>query len=213
MDTKWINRQENAHLIIFFNGWGMDDHVLSRMNHGEFDVLMIYNYTSLNLTLPSLQNYQQVSLIAWSMGVWAATQSSIKCNMAIAINGTPTPMNAITGIDPMIFTATHQHWNENNRLKFNMRVCGGRATWMAQKELFPTRALDDQKKELQAIANHCQKQTNKRQWHKAIIGSGDAIFLPCNQHQAWRGTTPHREISMPHWPFHDFNNWQTILDL
>ena len=213
MLTKWINQQQNTNLILFFNGWGMDERVLTQMDHTGYDVLMIFNYTTTRLSIPPLKGYRSIILIAWSMGVWAAGQCAINCNHAIAINGTPTPMNDSTGIHPLIFTATHQHWDEKNRLKFNMRVAGGRSAWMAQQQLFPRRSLAEQKEESENIGNQCLTNTKPRSWQKTIIGNADAIFLPSNQHQYWDNVVTVKELPIPHWPFQYFTNWQSIIEL
>ena len=213
MNTQWINRQHNPHLILFFNGWGMDANVLSQMDHTGFDVLMVYDYTNLHLEMFPTDDYGQITLVAWSMGVWAAHWSLVKPNLAIAINGTPTPMDAATGINPTVFTITYQNWNEASRQKFNWRVAGGRAAWTDQQHLFPNRTVSDQKLELEAIAANCSHVIKSLTWDKAIIGTADAIFLPVNQHAYWDGLTRTIEVEMPHWPFHHFNNWHSIIAL
>ncbi len=213
MHTLWINHEHNPHLILFFNGWGMDAKVLSSMDHTGFDVLMVYDYTKQELNLPSLPEYQAIILVAWSMGVWAAGWCGAKANQFIAINGTPTPMDAATGINPAVFTATHQGWSEASRQKFNWRVAGGRAAWAVQQHHFPNRTVSNQKLELEAIAANCSQEIKQLTWDKAIIGTADAIFLPVNQHEYWHGQTRTIEVKMPHWPFHHFNNWHSIIAL
>lgn len=213
MHTQWINHEHNPHLILFFNGWGMDANTISQMNHTGFDVLMVYNYTNRELILPPLHQYQSITLVAWSMGVWAAAWCGVTANRHIAINGTPTPMDAATGINPAVFTATHQGWSEASRQKFNWRVAGGRAAWTDQQHLFPNRAVADQKLELEAIATNCSQELKPLKWDRVIIGTADAIFLPANQHAYWDGQTPTLEVEMPHWPFRHFNNWHSIIAL
>ena len=47
MKYKWLNKKNNEELILFFNGWGMDESVVSHINPENFDVIMIYDYNNL----------------------------------------------------------------------------------------------------------------------------------------------------------------------
>ena len=75
MKYKWLNKNSNQKLIIFFNGWGMDENVVKHLNCEDYDVLMFYNYNTLetDFDFKLLNIYPEKNLIAWSMGVMVAT--------------------------------------------------------------------------------------------------------------------------------------------
>ena len=55
-------------LILFFNGLGMDEKTLCNFNHKGFDVCMFYNYNELTSIKDSFKEYDEIYVIAWSMG-------------------------------------------------------------------------------------------------------------------------------------------------
>ena len=49
MKYKWLNKEvNNSKLILFFNGWGMDDNVVKHLDVEDYDVLMFYDYNTLD---------------------------------------------------------------------------------------------------------------------------------------------------------------------
>ena len=72
MKYKWLNKEaKNTKVVIFFNGWGMDENVVSHLNCEDYDVLMFYDYNTLDtdFDFDMLEMYSEKNLIAWSMGV------------------------------------------------------------------------------------------------------------------------------------------------
>ena len=71
MKHKWLNKKNNQKLILFFNGWGMDECVVKHLEPEDYDVLMFYNYNTLetDFDFESLNIYPEKNIIAWSMGV------------------------------------------------------------------------------------------------------------------------------------------------
>ena len=72
MKYKWLNKGvNNSKLILFFNGWGMDENVVKHLDCENYDVLMFYDYNTLNTDFDwdLLDVYPEKNLIAWSMGV------------------------------------------------------------------------------------------------------------------------------------------------
>ena len=65
--------------------------------------MVCYDYRTLDFDASGLEEYREINLIGWSMGVWAASQTvpqlsspgtsgeGIHMANSIAINGTPTP--------------------------------------------------------------------------------------------------------------------------
>lgn len=223
MITRWIQRKGYGNLLIFFNGWGMDggiaDYLQSNISPGfEYDVLHCYNYRSTVLpadVLEAVAGYDQKTLVAWSLGVWAARQAGLEgVDRALAVNGTMTPVNREEGIHPHIFQATLDNYDEENRTRFMRRMCGNSAFFEAFLDVAPLRTADDQKDELASILqNVMQERINSSQswsYTHALIGDRDTIFPPKAQKLAWRGVKCKQVSGMPHFPFFKFGNWQEL---
>ena len=78
----------------------MDEYPFSPLKSNEWNVIMFYDYSDLvpDLDLATIfSEYEEIVLIAWSMGVWAGQQifSSFKDDLqgALAINGTLCPVD------------------------------------------------------------------------------------------------------------------------
>ena len=108
MKYKWLNINQNNKVIVFFNGWGMDESVVHHLDFSDYDVLMFYDYNNLdtNFDFNSLDKYKNKSLIAWSMGVMVATLFNQKYTSATAINGTLKPIDNEFGIPQRIYDLT-----------------------------------------------------------------------------------------------------------
>ena len=120
MKYKWLNLKKNREVIIFFNGWGMDESVMKHLNYGSYDVLMFYDYNTLDtdFDFKSLEKYEKKYLIAWSMGVMTASLFDINYDRKIAINGTLKPIDNNYGIPERIYDLTIRGFNEKGRERF-----------------------------------------------------------------------------------------------
>ena len=126
MKYKWLNKKNNKKLIIFFNGWGMDESIVKHLNPEDFDILMFYDYNNLktDFDFNLLNNYSKKNLIAWSMGVMVATCFSpslvlhLVDGTSTAINGTLKPIDPEFGIHPKIYDLTIKGFNEKGRKRF-----------------------------------------------------------------------------------------------
>jgi biotin synthesis protein BioG len=126
MKKLWINKKNNPDLLLFFNGWGMDEKPFNHLAvDNDLDILMVYDYTTLD-DVKELDAYKTVHLVAWSLGVFAAAKvlAGKKFASAVAINGTLKPIDEGEGIAPAIFQGTIDLWSEASRMKFNRRMCG-----------------------------------------------------------------------------------------
>ena len=47
MKYKWLNKHQNNNIIVFFNGWGMDESVVHHLDFSDYDVVMFYDYNNL----------------------------------------------------------------------------------------------------------------------------------------------------------------------
>jgi len=148
-----------------------------------------------------MQAYSEITLIAWSMGVWAASQimkqhPSLPVSQSIAINGTLYPIHATKGIMPSVFEGTLQGLNEQTLQKFQRRMCGSTAEYKVFQAVAPQRPADELKEELAAIQQqYLSLPPSDFVWQKAIIGKNDRIFPPDNQRLAWKNKVDILEYS------------------
>ncbi|WP_243347931.1 DUF452 family protein [Parabacteroides sp. FAFU027] len=217
MQTHWqINGQRK--LILFFSGWAMDGNPTTHIESHDADVCTCFDYRSLETNdLEKWQLYDEVILVGWSTGVWAAEQVLVDSNSpitrAIAINGTSTTAHDETGIPRAIFQGTYDNLNPQTMQKFQRRMVGSAAAMKEFSAIAPKRDLDEQKEELAAILafDFHANTTSKLKWNKAIIGKNDAIFPVENQLRYWKSRTEIVEMEMPHYPFFEMKDWMVII--
>jgi biotin synthesis protein BioG len=218
MNQLWINKKRNRECILFFNGWGMDENAIAHLDYGLFDLCMFNNFQSIEAFHEDMGDYQNIVLIAWSLGVWAAQQSlsksGLKIQKSIAINGTVCPVDDQFGIPANVFLMTFEGWSESNRIRFNRRMMGGNKNINDYKRFLSNRTANDQKEELQSIYASCNDYCDKViSWDVALIGQNDLIFLPKNQKNWWEGKVKVIENDQPHFPFLSFRAWEELTML
>ncbi|MBN1462509.1 MAG: DUF452 family protein [Paludibacteraceae bacterium] len=217
MKISWLHKNNNTALIVFLNGWGMDEQAVNHLQAGDFDICMLNDFNGVSNIDNLTEGYKDIYLVAWSMGVWAAGNAfspAIKIKKAIAINGTQKPMDDNFGIPVAIFKHTLETWNETNRNKFNMRILGGRANFENLQSVLPIRSMENQQAELQYIKESIEKgETQEIQFDTVLIGNQDLIFSPVNQQNYWQDRSKMVLLDMPHYPFASFNSWKEIIEI
>ena len=221
MKCHWIQQQHTPGLILFFNGWGMDQHPVRHLHADTAnDVLMLNDYRDLDLdenVVAAMDSYSELSVIAWSMGVWAYSlvysQLPQKIRRAIAINGSCRPIHETYGISPDVYQATIDHFSEQGKQKFLKRMCGSRDTFAQFQSCRPQRALCEQEAELIAIQQHSNLQPAVVSYFNyALIARQDRIVPSDSQRRYWEGRTAYTYIDAPHFPFFLWKSWSAILD-
>ena len=225
MKTLWLRKEGSGELILFFNGWGMDHHIAAHLLADSLaagfthDLLVCYDYRLLEPEegfMDSISRYGKVTLIAWSFGVWAASQIELpSLNGAIAINGTLQPVSEDKGITPEVFQATLSTYSEENRNRFNRRMCGSRQALALFESMVPDRTALDQQEELARLQELLQSRslTSSVSWHftHALIGGRDLVFPAQQQYNAWHGVPQTIIAEMAHFPFFHFRTFQELL--
>ena len=201
MKYKWLNKKENTELIIFFNGWGMDEAVIKHLNFENYDVLMFYDYNFLetDFDFSSINNYKK-HLVAWSMGVMTATLFPVSYLSATAVNGTLKPIDKDFGINPKIYDLTIKGFNEKGAEKFIRNM------FDTPTDLNISRSLENQKSELSAIKNY-QSDMNFK-YTKILISNNDKIIPTKNQENYWNKKAA---LKSGHCPFFLFEKWSELL--
>lgn len=203
MKYKWLNINQNNKVIVFFNGWGMDESVVHHLEFSDYDVLMFYDYNNLdtNFDFNSLDKYKNKSLIAWSMGVMVATLFNQKYTSATAINGTLKPIDNEFGIPQRIYDLTIKGFNEKGAQRF---IKGMFNENIKLSQI--SRDIENQKSELSALKNYTANSNFK--YNRIILSDNDKIIPTKNQIAFW-GIEPN--ISSGHCPFMLFKKWEELL--
>jgi hypothetical protein len=217
MQSVWqLNGGEK--LLLFFSGWGMDERPTAHLHGGLYDVYTCFDYRELETNeIERWRSYDQITLVAWSMGVWAAEQVlagiQLPIVQAIAINGTPKPVDDRWGIPRSVAQATLDGLTPDSLHRFYRRMVGGGAGLKAMEQAgrLPAIDLDERKAELAAIIGRAPYPEGRLRWSEAVIGLRDAIFPPENLKNYWQGRAAIREIDAPHDPFERFNTWEEVI--
>lgn len=193
MKQYFIQKKNHCRLVLFFAGWGMDEHPFLDYRPEDSDLLLCYDYRSPKFDFSLLKGYRRIRLIGWSMGVRAAPealqQADLPIEESIAVNGTMTPVDNEKGIPEVIFQGTLEGLDERNLLKFRRRMCGGSEALKAFLEKAPQRGVEELREELCRIGERATALPPPAfRWEKAIVGKADLIFTPGCQQNAWRDT-------------------------
>lgn len=203
MKYKWLIKNNNNDIIIFFNGWGMDENIIKHISSQNIDIVMFYDYCSLSseFNFDILNNYKNRYLIAWSMGVMIATLFDIKPTKSIAINGTLKPIDDKFGIPKRIYDLTIKNLSPDGIQKFikNMFI-------IPNNKYINNREFQNQKDELIAIKSY-NANTNFK-YDKIIISTQDKIIPTKNQSNFWE-IEPN--FHSGHCIFYNIKSWSEIL--
>lgn len=187
-----INPSEhpNKKLLLLFTGWGMDENPFKGYQIPDYDFMVVYDYSSLSFDDTCLKPYEEIIIVAWSMGVWAASQLLQDKNYpvmdSIAINGTHFPVDDRKGIPTRIFAGTLNGLNENTLYKFRRRMCGSGDELKRFLDKAPNRDIENLREELDSIGKlSLNLPSSCFKWSRVYIGNQDKIFPVENQIAGW----------------------------
>lgn len=193
MKCELIHNNESERLILIFAGWSTDPSFYSHIDHRGYDVMVAYDYSDLSFPMDMLDKYHTVCLFAWSLGVMAAAVSLPfnRISLAVAVNGTETPVDDNFGIPVSIFNGTLSTLNERNLKKFRRRMAG--KDYEQLKERFPSIDITLLQNQLSSVRDYDATPATSF-WNRVYISENDAIFPAANQHKAWERHHSHPEI-------------------
>ena len=220
MKTYIKRLEKNDKLIILFGGWGTDENVFIPFCKDDFDFILFYNYSADEaLVLPETKTYKKISLIGWSLGVWAAEyllpKMSIRPDITIAVNGTPIPADDKYGIPLKTFEGTMNNITEGNMDKFYFRMFGDRETFTLNEERIPQRTLKSLRDELRWLYNRMMEQKEPGfHWDYALTSENDRVFPSENVNSYWekQKDTRHIIVPFPHYLFHLWRSFDEFVD-
>lgn len=218
MKTAWLHKNNKPALIIFCNGWGMDENPFKFLGSNKYDVLMFYDYRDLDegINITSLwDRYEKISLISWSMGVWAGQvmlgNDGERFDRAMAINGTLAPIDDQFGIPREAFEKTFEKFDKKTSLKFYARMCrekGNLDRFLANQ---PRRSIENRRMELDFILNDGHNITVDRSIYKEVVIADKDFIIPTrNQMRFWQGKNIHC-INSYHFLFYRWQCWDEIF--
>ena len=194
----------------------------------QCDLLALYDYRILELSddLADLpwNSYEAVTIVAWSLGVWAAEQVVPHLSILptkqrlIAVAGSPYPMHNQWGIPNQIFIGTLEGLTDENRQRFNRRMCGGKR-YKQLYDILSERPTTELRDELQAVydslatpeASESTPHT-RLAWDLAIIGERDQIFPAKNLSTLWKAVNV-PTLLLPDGYHYLFDLWQSWSEL
>lgn len=230
MQAVWITRSAEAEIpqrsvIVFAAGWAGSDELVRHLPLPDgCDLLCLYDYRALPSPAETVGLYSQITpyrerhLVAWSFGVWAATQifggDSFDrpgfWHTATAVNGTPIPISDAYGIPERAFAVTVRSIGGTGTAKFLERMCGTPEILREYYKHRSTRSLEEIYDELLQLRRKAldrlpeKPEPAKNFWTAAVVGGKDAIFPPENMSAFWReaGVPIIFVEDMPHYPLY-----------
>lgn len=191
MKQIFLHHTGQPRLLLFFAGWGADEHLFPYTPPAGYDLLLCYDYTDEAFDYSLLEPYTEIRLLAWSLGVWTAARTlsghTDRLTQCLALNGTLHPIDDTRGIPSAIFEGTLVRFTKQNLYKFRRRMCGTAKELMTFMDHCPQRTPESLRAELAAlhhrILSHPEPQPFS--WDHALIGAQDLIFPTTNQQNAW----------------------------
>lgn len=190
MQLSWLTKNNSQKLIIFFNGWSLDENIVNHLTSLEYDVVMFYDYSDLGISesiVTEINNYNEINIIAWSFGVWACGAVINKFSNpknVIAINGTLVPIDNEVGIPERMFNLTLSNLSENTYPKFFKNMFAQEA----DLNKLPKRTVESQRQELiqiQKLSTEKSFTQNANIFTKVFISTNDKIISAKNQLNFW----------------------------
>lgn len=194
----------------------------------QCDLLALYDYRDLEQSddLANLpwDSYEAVTIVAWSLGVWAAEQVVPHWSILptkqrlIAVAGSPYPMHDQWGIPKQIFVGTLEGLTDENRQRFNRRMCGGKR-YKQLYDILSERPTTELRDELQAVYDSLATPEASEStphirlaWDLAIIGERDQIFPAKNLSTLWKAVNV-PTLLLPDGYHYLFDLWQSWSEL
>ncbi|PLX02981.1 MAG: hypothetical protein C0594_11350 [Marinilabiliales bacterium] len=217
MIRKWIKRKNEKSLILFFNGWSLDEKPFLRLNSENFDICMFSEYgADIDWDMRDVKDYDKVYILAYSLGVAGGYSFPFDLNVekAVAINGTGQPVDDKYGIPSVVFKGTEKNLSEQNLIKFYKRITSSKQAYQYMLEFIDNANIDRLRRELVWFYDFERKRIHSELFDMAIICTKDRIFPAENQRAWWNEKNCKTvELEDAHFPFHRWASWNEILEL
>ena len=215
MKHVWLNKENNSSLVLFFAGWSFDGEPFKFLDNSGFDVVCFYDYRDLNIDV-DFSGYDKYYLATWSMGVYIAPlvrENLPKFEKAIALNGTPTPIDNELGIPVRTFELTLKFASEGLKGKFYQNVFFDAEQLERYQKTPVLRTISDRVEELHILKNSIVSTPANAEnfFDVAYVSEHDKIIPAKNQLNAWQKlNVPVIKLADGHFPFYNFTSWKEI---
>lgn len=228
MQFTWLIKNNSKKLIIYFNGWSLDENMVKHLTSTKYDVIMFYDYANLEISeniFTECNSYQEINIIAWSFGVWACSRVINKFSKAeniITINGTPLPIHNKFGIPERLFNLTLANLSEKTYLIFFKNMFKNNKDMDATK--LPNRTIESQRNELIQIKKMFSEENISLGSDlstvfdfsptQILVSIDDRVVSPKNQINFWsqKNNAPITEIEEGHFVLNLFKTWEDVLN-
>ena len=193
--------------IYFFNGWAMDEKLLSPLkNSTEYEIKVInfpYNIDKTSIDKGDI-------FIAYSFGVYylnkfLSENQDLVYEKTIAINGLPETIGKF-GINEKMFNMTLETLNQENLEKFLLNMDIDESFGRSDK------TLEEAKYELQYFKDNYKAIPNYINFY--YIGKNDRI-IPANKVEKYcqNNNIAYELIACGHYPFSYFTDFKDIINI
>lgn len=207
MEKHWLRQSaENQDVIIFMLGWAATPNAVYHITPPGFDILACHNHTGEPEVMKAedFARYKRIYLFAWSFGVWVAEQScrELPLHRAIALNGTPYPVDARWGMRLKVVLRSMQSIAKNggeNTFATSADAADGRYIPTGP---FPDRSAEEKVAELIKLSERAKEYSAAHlTWHRAYIADKDEIFPPARMQDYWGSVGLGTTFESYHYPF------------
>lgn len=211
----WINSSNKDNLIIFYNGWGLDEKPFLGLTCSDYDVIMFYDYNSIDTPKIEVKKYKKIYNIGYSFGVLVMSIIGKKvCDREYfwAINGNTKMISKEFGIRKEIFDATLKTIENDGVNKFYENIFKDQDEFKAFLNKKPERSLENQVLELKKL-EELTKNNVIPVFDKALISKKDKIVFSLSQKRFCNHyNIKYKEIDSGHFPFFIYNSWDEIIE-
>lgn len=198
-------------LILFFNGWGMDESVVENIKSSKDIEIKIINFPYEVKDLES-SIYDEVIMVGWSFGCYYLTKWVLenrkkidfsKVKKIVAINGNGEIIGKY-GITPKIFEFTLSTLTPDSLIKFyqNMEI--------DERFTIPEKEFEDIFEELEYFKNNYIPLENI--FDEIIIGKRDKIVPAIRQKKYCEDKNiEYKELEIGHYPFDFIKSWSDLI--
>ena len=209
MKSCWLKRG-NGDCLLFMAGWGMGPEPFRDVDFGKTDVLLVYDYRSIDDSLfAALPQEKPLHLLAWSMGVWAAAWlaehgphfAALRFSTATAIGGTLNPIDDQKGILAQNFEKILSEFSPTVLENFYRSMFDSSEEAERFLARRPQRSWQELCEELRCLRDlYRSTEVPPDIYSRRIVTSRDRIFPARNQLRAW-GRDRCDALPLPHFPF------------
>lgn len=213
----YFQDNKSKKLILFFNGWGMDERPLQILK-SSYDILHVFDYNNLDFDVDiDFSTYDEIVLIAFSAGVFmsAFVQDKLpKFDLKIAVNGALKLFDNELGVNEETI-AMMKSVTLENALDLRAKFIKNQTQLTLFNANQPLRTLESSLNEISALEKFYQQGCKNFTFDKVIISNDDEIISSKNQLSAWdvnkNSKIQAKFVEGGHFIFYNFESFDDII--